>query len=143
MFDPGVGELAADRVDDPRMVGAVDGDHVVGLLRGLGVGADLVDGERLEAEPLDRRRQRGLDGVLRRGRSGTETISITAKWPPRIVIRESSMLPSTPSSPRLIAATIPGRSRPMALTAKWPTRLRYAPRVGACRSTQCKSKPIR
>ncbi len=39
-------------------------------------------------------------------------------------MRESSMLAPIPTSPAAIAATMPGRSRPMALTEKWPTSLR-------------------
>ena len=69
-------------------------------------------------------RSRPAVGTIRP--AGVETSSITAKCPPRFVIREPSTLPSTSSRPSAIAATIPGRSRPMALTAKWPTRLRYA-----------------
>ncbi|TML81157.1 MAG: DUF192 domain-containing protein [Actinobacteria bacterium] len=40
-----------------------------------------------------------------------------AKCPPRIAMRESSMLPPTSKRTRLTAATIPGRSAPTAVTA--------------------------
>ena len=51
--------------------------------------------------------------------SGAATIRVIVKWPRRIAICESSMLPSWARSASATAATMPGLSRPMADTAKW------------------------
>ena len=105
--DAALGQGRADGVDDPGVIGAVDGDHVRGAGGRPAEVVDLVDRDRLEAE-LRRTRSRRPSRSPASTPSGSRTISITAKCPRRMDICESSMFPSSSSSAPLIAATIPG-----------------------------------
>ena len=108
------------------MVRAVDGEHVRRLGRRRRHGRRRVERDRLEAELVPDLRRGAWPARPPSRRRAPARSSITAKWPRRIDICESSMFPSRSSRASLIAATIPGRSRPIAVTAKSPTNVRYA-----------------
>ena len=59
--------------------------------------------------------------ALGRGASlaGTSTTSTIAKCPRRIDMVESSRLAPSPASSRVVSAMMPGRSRPITVTASW------------------------
>ena len=108
-------------MDDPGVVDSVDRDDVGGL--GLGRGVDV--GQRAEADGLELEAVAGLGELL---------ASIIAKWPRRIDICESSMFAEWRSRTSDMAATIPGRSRPTAESAKW--RIGQATIFRSCRSAR-------
>src|SRR5580700_2044960 len=64
--------------------------------------------------------------------SGAETTNITAKWPWRFVIVESSRLQPRSTRTPLTAATMPGRSAPSALSHRRPIAKQYVTVSNRC-----------
>ena len=108
------GEAGGDRVDDARVIDAVDGDDV----RGRGGDAAVGFGERAQRERVEPEPLAGASELLAHevevGRLRRSTISIIVKRPPSTAICESVMFSEWPSSARVTSATMPGRSRPIA-----------------------------